>query len=368
MVLSHGDDYPVHQTADPIAHAGTDRNFYDRYFFSLLSPDGALYAATAMGVYPQLGIADAAVSVVLDGSVQHNLRASRHMGIERMDTRVGPIEVEVLEPLQRLAVRVQDNPHGLRAEMIFEGRAAPIEEPRFTYRQGTRTVMDYTRMTQAGRWSGWIEFEGRRFDLDPDSWRGVRDRSWGVREFAGPGQQRNPAQSGQFCWFWSPLNFDDYAVFWHTNEDALGDAFNRSGVIVELASGRATHFPLSRYRIDFEPGTRHAHAFHVEMTTADGRQARIYFQPKFNFLMPGIGYRHSTWRHGTDKGPSALGFDSYVLSEIDRGTLEYGHIQAICDVTLSWQGRDLAGKGALEQLIAGPHSPSGFTELFDTAK
>src|SRR6185503_11260642 len=35
-VLSSMDDYPIHQTAAPIAHvASSDRNFYDRYYFNL---------------------------------------------------------------------------------------------------------------------------------------------------------------------------------------------------------------------------------------------------------------------------------------------------------------------------------------------
>ncbi|PZU14334.1 MAG: hypothetical protein DI591_12175, partial [Citromicrobium sp.] len=38
-MLTKGDDYPVHQTAEPIAFAGTDRNFYDRYFFNGYAPD-----------------------------------------------------------------------------------------------------------------------------------------------------------------------------------------------------------------------------------------------------------------------------------------------------------------------------------------
>jgi hypothetical protein len=29
-MLSNADDYPLHQTADPVAYAGTDRNFYVR--------------------------------------------------------------------------------------------------------------------------------------------------------------------------------------------------------------------------------------------------------------------------------------------------------------------------------------------------
>ena len=34
-MLSKGDDYPIHQTPEPIAYVAGQRNFYDRYFFSL---------------------------------------------------------------------------------------------------------------------------------------------------------------------------------------------------------------------------------------------------------------------------------------------------------------------------------------------
>ncbi len=40
-MLTKADDYPIHQTADPIAAVGTsDRNFYDRYFFNGYGRDG----------------------------------------------------------------------------------------------------------------------------------------------------------------------------------------------------------------------------------------------------------------------------------------------------------------------------------------
>ncbi|WP_293542506.1 hypothetical protein, partial [Phenylobacterium sp.] len=29
-MLTKGDDFPIHQTPEPIAVSGTDRNFYDR--------------------------------------------------------------------------------------------------------------------------------------------------------------------------------------------------------------------------------------------------------------------------------------------------------------------------------------------------
>ena len=75
-MLTKADDYPVHQLPEPIAYSGTDRNFYDRYFFNGYTLDGHVFFACALGVYPHLNVMDAAFSVIVDG-VQHNLRASR---------------------------------------------------------------------------------------------------------------------------------------------------------------------------------------------------------------------------------------------------------------------------------------------------
>src|SRR6185503_6001449 len=121
-MLSRADDYPIHQLPEPIATAGSDRNFYDRYFFNGYTPDGSLFFAVALGVYPHLNVMDAAFSIVRDG-VQHNLRASRLLNMERMDTCVGPIAIEVIEPLKRLRVRVDENAHGMRADLMFNARA-----------------------------------------------------------------------------------------------------------------------------------------------------------------------------------------------------------------------------------------------------
>jgi hypothetical protein len=54
-----------------------------------------------------------------------------------------------------------------------------------------------------------------------------------------------------------------------------------------------------------------------------------------------------------------------VLSEIDDAmTL---HIQAVSTVTMTGDLGERQGHGVLEQLIVGPHKPSGFTELLDMA-
>ncbi len=218
-MLTKADDFPVHQLPEPIATSGTDRNFYDRYFFNGYAPDGSLFFAAALGVYPHLNVMDAAFSVIADG-VQHNLRASRLLASERMDTRVGPIAVTVIEPLQRLRLTVDDNIHGITAGLEFSARARAVEEPRFTYRQGPRTIMDYTRLTQNGAYTGTITVKGQRIALDGQHIVGTRDRSWGVRPIGlGDPQAVAPPRPPQFYWLWSPLNFSDRFMLEHCVRD-----------------------------------------------------------------------------------------------------------------------------------------------------
>ena len=174
------DDLPLHQTAEPLAHVATgDRNAYDRYFFNGYSADGEVFFAAALGVYPNRSVVDAAFSVVRDG-VQTSIHASGRLD-PRRTTQVGPIEVQVLEPMRRLRVVVGANEAGIDADVTFAARTEAIEEPRFTVRRGTRVVMDYTRLTQFGTWSGHVAVGDDRVALADLGVLGCRDRSWGVR-------------------------------------------------------------------------------------------------------------------------------------------------------------------------------------------
>ena len=191
MVLSRGDDYPIHQTPEPVAFAGTDRNFYDRYFFNGYAPDGSGFFAVALGIYPHLDIIDAHFNVVRDG-VQHCVHASAELGMERMAMAAGPISVEIIEALNILRIRLEPF-ENMAADITFTGRAFPIEEPRFTHRIGPRAFMDYTRLTQNGGYEGWIEVDGDKQDLAAGT-MGTRDRSWGVRPIGARDTQPMPGR------------------------------------------------------------------------------------------------------------------------------------------------------------------------------
>jgi hypothetical protein len=376
-MITHLDDYPVHQTPEPVAHpASGDPNVYDRYFFNGYTADGELFFAVAMGLYPNRRVMDAAVSVVRGGR-QYVLRASRLAPLERTELSVGPITLEVVEPMTRLRVRVEDNEHGISADATFTARSAPLEEPRFSQRSPSgRLTMDLTRFAQFGSWSGQIAVAGERIDLDGLTVLGVRDRSWGVRGVGAPTPDI-PSESqgrGQFYWLWAPLNFDDRCTHLGRNEYADGRTWHANAVVapvLEAAGGPGgdpERMASSTASVEWEPGTRRAASAGLSFASTDGAQYEVTLEPLLHFQMIGIGYGHRTWGHGHWVDELAVSGESWALEEIEPMNPGNIHIQSLVRATLTEGGTTLEGTGVLEQLVIGPHEPSGFREALDPAR
>ena len=107
--------------------------------------------------------------------------------------------------------------------------------------------MDYTRLTQNGHYTGWIEVDGKRETVAPGT-AGTRDRSWGVR----PVGAADPQFGGgvpQFFWQWTPVNFPQGSLFFHVNNDEHGEAWNtRAASAGEGAPRAATTSRSARAR------------------------------------------------------------------------------------------------------------------------
>jgi hypothetical protein len=370
MVLTKGDDYPIHQTAEPVAYAGTDRNFYDRYFFNGYAPgvaDDGFFAA-ALGVYPHINVIDASFCW-LSGGKQVNLHASRGLNMERMDTTVGPIRIEIVEPLKVLKITVDAPDQGVMAELTFTGRAFPIEEPRFTRRNGPRVLMDVTRLTQNGGYTGWIEVDGERTEIA--GWLGTRDRSWGVRPIGAPdAQPPSPPIAPQFFWLWSPCAMDDGDFYAHTNDDEHGRFWNRRATFRPLGGGidDERHFDQAEYHVKWEAGTRRAQSAEMTLRDASG-ETKVAFEIGQTFMMLGLGYGHPTWAHGRSHGEAlTVEREDFDVAGLNPMLPHHLHVQASVGVTMTGpDGRVRRGKGVLEQLAMGPHAPTGLTGVIDPA-
>ncbi|MBI3786236.1 MAG: hypothetical protein HY270_22845 [Deltaproteobacteria bacterium] len=365
-MLTKADDYPIHQTSFPMAYtASSDRNFYDRYFFNGYSRDGSIYFAAALGVYPNRSVMDAAVSVVADGR-QHVVRASRRLDAERMEMAVGPISIEVLEPLRRLRVKIEPNSFGICGDLVFTQRAPAFEEPHFFRRTGARVFMDYTRLTQHGVWSGQLDVDGRRIDISERDFWGSRDRSWGIRPVGERDAGGVPDFPLQFFWLWAPLHFEDLCTHFDVTEEADGTRWHAVGMAIPLSGSQAGAVQTMAsvdYRLEMQAGTRHARRAEITLRPKSGEPLQIALKPLYNFYMIGIGYGHPQWGHGMYVGDNQVAGESWKLSESDPSAPMHLHIQAVCEATCGSR----RGIGILEQLILGPHEPTGFKDLFDLA-
>ncbi len=367
-MITAADDYPLHQTSRPFRDPGTSRNQYDRFFFCgypAVAPEQGsdeTYFAVAFGQYVGRNVCDGAFSVIHEG-VQHSVRGSRLLGDDRLNLRVGPLRIELIEPLRRLKVMVDEPAAGIAAELTFDANAAPFEEPHYLWAPGNLTVFDITRLTQNGTWSGWIQVGGTRIDVQPGTWNGTRDRSWGIRPIGE--REPNPAPDGPlpgFYWLWSPLTFPDTNVMFDVNETNAGQRWHQNAAISRPGSlpsefEHGTH----TYEIGWRPGTRHADAFDMHLHLPD-RTIDIALTAKTTFYMQGIGYTHPTWGHGFYKGPDERTHDSLVLADVDETDATFQHVQILCDAQ---RDDGVVGRGILEMLIIGPHTPSGLTGWTD---
>lgn len=366
-MLTKADDFPIHQTPDPIAYSGTDRNFYDRYWFNGFEPDGSLFFLVGMGIYPHLSVTDAAISIQIAGT-QYCLRASAVLA-DRLNLAVGPIRIAVEEPLQvlRIVVTEQD---GIAADLTFRGRAFPIEEPRFTRRVGSRGFLDYTRLTQNGHWSGWVQIDGRRIELSAKA-VGTRDRSWGTRPIGEPDPQDNPLAGEQgYFWQWTPLNFRDKSLFYHIAAEPSGHIWNSRSVLAPDGAGPEEFRETENARLDtqLQKGTLWPAGGTLHVDYGDGPYV-LEFTPFLRMQMKGIGYFHSRWYHGRYHGQLAVEREDFRVSGLDPMKLENLHVQLLSRISLKApDGTTEDTVGVFEQAILGAYRPLGVTGGMDITR
>ncbi|HZP30661.1 MAG TPA: hypothetical protein VFC99_17055 [Acidimicrobiia bacterium] len=365
MPLGPADEFLTHQTSETFDHVATsDRNFYDRYYFNMHASSDELFVIIGLGQYPNLGVTDAFITVSI-GEEQHTVRASRELGVDRLDTTVGPLSVEVLEGLKRLHVRCEPNDWGIDADLTFDGAVAALEEPRtFTRRYG-RVIMDVTRYAQVGTWEGRLTAAGRTFDVTPDRWKGARDRSWGVRpvgEPEAPGIRARQAQEGYgFRHDWLPMQFDDHMLKIQIDQDENGHRHVEEAARVWNLDQNRPIEELGRPEvvIDYQPGTREMRSATVTTTDPEGKPITVHNTPlRTLYLAAGSGYvNDGTWGHGVYQGPLKVEGVVHDLSDPEVRRRYAILNETLCRFELE---TGEVGYGMHENMLVGVYRPSGF--------
>jgi len=375
-MLSKLDDYPIHQTSRPIAiKASADRNCYDRYWFNGYGQGGEFYLGVGCALYPNLGIFDGGVSLVIDGE-QHAFHCSRRASDEPTDLSCGPFRIEILEPMKSLRVIVDDNETGISGELLWIPRTANFAEGHQHLYRGTRSMMEATRFNQFGYWDGELRYDGRSLRIDPATTYGTKDRSWGVRGVGEPDPAGAPPTAGGagFFFLWTPLHWanrcthagifeNTHGVMWHW-DGMVVPTYENPDDIPGIEDPDALPLVSVAHDIEYIPGTRRARRALITKTEIDGTVNEIDLEAVLCFRMKGIGYTHPEWGHGRWKGELAIGGEKWKIDDVDEMAFENQHIQQV--MLASCNGEK--GVGVMEQICFGPHRRYGFEQLLDPAK
>tara|TARA_B110000444_G_scaffold248561_1_gene272582 strand:- start:883 stop:1989 length:1107 start_codon:yes stop_codon:yes gene_type:complete len=359
------DETLAHQTADTFDHVFTsDRNFYDRHYFNLHPKGGEFFLIIGMGQYPNLGTTDAFVCVSIDDT-QYVVRASRELDGDRIDTKVGPFGVEIVESLKQMRVWCDDNEHDVSFDLVFKGSSPVVEEPRTVIRRHRAIEMDVSRYTQAGTWSGKLNVAGKIINILHDDHLGVRDHSWGIRpigETVAPGIKSKDFTDGYgFFHTWIPMQFENYLLKLFVEENMKGERLVEESVRVNnfKHGGAIEQMGRPEHKFTFKSGTRELSAAVLEFSDPEGNQMKVKATPlRTVYLAGGTGYIAKTdWAHGMYQGPlkvEGLRFD--VGDPAVRA--ELGPLyETLCKFELN------SGEvtyGMLENLIVGMCSSYGF--------
>ena len=260
---------------------------------------------------------------------------------------------------------------GIDADVTFTARTVALEEPRQTITAGTKTVMDSTRLTQWGTWSGRIAAGGAEIPIDRVY--GTKDRSWGVRPVGEPTPAAPENTLPQIFFLWAPINWDDCCTHFLCFERGNGDRWVGSQAVLDVDRRRrpdvgrrrdgaaSSTSPARSPRCGGRRACAGRRARRCACCATTAREERIELEPLLTFRMRGLGYTHPEWGHGHWHGELAVGSEEHKVEELDNVEPWNIHIQQV--MRARWG--DQVGLGVLEQLAFGEHDPSGLTGILD---
>ena len=282
--LVAADEFFHHQVVETHASVGsTDPSWTEKVCGAVFANDGSLAVGFGFGKYVNRNVVDG-YGGVSQGLAQWTVRASRALSSHPDGVDVGPLRYEVQAPLQRVRVvleRTQVQP--IAYDLLLEGLVPCMLEDREDRRTltGYRRTADQIRYHQVGTARGWVEVEGRRPEVTPETWTMTRDHSWGIRPGVGaplPDLEPDPmdAASPRVLAVWNPLRFRSadgrsYAFHQYFLRYA-GDGWQHERVQggFEFADGRREGVRSLEPRLRFEPRNQRLLGGEFHLTLRDG--------------------------------------------------------------------------------------------------
>ena len=315
------------------------------------SPGGGIIFDIGLGYHPNRNVMDAFAGVAVPGR-QWNFRASRRLRPDPLTTRVGPLSITVLEGLRKHRLVLADNDSGIRFELEFHGTMNPHEEKAHLRRRDGRVTENMARGQQFGRYSGWIEFDGRRIEVDQASWLGQRDHSWGVRSEMRTDETSPPLTFyPPFFYCWATAQFKNRGLHIFFKERAPSDKIYLSGEeVFSLGNRVSSRNQLVDVQHDAkwhdDPHGQSMACVDFKLRFADGseRPVSVRVLPTKYYLKGGLYGGLDGWFHGDDKGKLFTEHDTWDLSDPATRT----RVRTLADQVIEVRDGDELGYGIIE--------------------
>ena len=360
------DDFLVHQNATPIdIPASSDRHFNDGYWFGFYT-DGH-YAFQGMRVHPNNNVIDGYAGMVVGGE-QRAVRFSRALRPCANELSVGPLRIEVLEPLKTHCITLAPNDTGLEWEVYMNAYGLWPEARHLQDRHGV-VLNDVLRYTGVCQPSGWASIDGGRVSLD--AWYGARDHSWGIRSTMGPrtalGSVLDEARDPRAIRIWIPFRCGEEFGFLHTHEDAEGNVLDFEGQIHKR--DRVTVLAAIRHAFRYHPGSRRLAGGEYTLIDVGGGEHEYRFEVTCEGVHPqAFGYNQG-WSDGGNpgnwRGPEVQESSRFDVSD-PRTSPFAEHLPrnrwlGATEFSARLEGPDgTAGMAMVEHAIYGTYHPYGF--------
>jgi hypothetical protein len=298
------DDYPYHQAITPMGSPVTsDPRFNDGYYFAFYREDRHVFCG--LRFHPNNNVVDGYAGAVA-GGVQRGFRASRALDADRSTIGVGPLRVEIIEPMVSQRVVCEANDHDIAFDIVMTASCpAFFETPHVQYRYG-RVLNHVLRYTQPARATGVVTIDG--VDEQVDGWFAARDHSWGIRQMMGPPlpiRGSTPLEPDpRALRLWVPFAVGAHAGFFHLHEDVDGEVLDCEGRLepADGSAGESQAIVAVRHDLSYLPDSRRLSAGVLELVLESDEPLRLEFGVACAPAHPqGFGYGRG-WSDGGNPG------------------------------------------------------------------
>lgn len=265
------DEYPFHQiTASFAGVAGTDPAWNDGHYLCVADQTGRVSIVATLRLYSNNDVMDGFVCIRHDGR-QHNIRVSRRLRPDLTTLAVGPLRLELIEPMRVVRLVLEDNEYDIALELTCTGSTLPYEDPSEFTRIDGRLISERMTYELTGKVAGTVRVGPASYELEPSSSAFFRNHSWGYqagrggpRLYAAPtlGVRRRVPGVRQ----WVLFDMPDHSGFYFV--DPSGRRASGQGAL--MFADHIVAVSNVEHELEFYEGGRRLRAGWFRLTDADG--------------------------------------------------------------------------------------------------